>query len=40
MRQVWVQGLPGVPEPIVAEARRAFLNDREKIWKSVASSSL
>jgi GNAT superfamily N-acetyltransferase len=40
MRQVWVQGLPGVPEPIVAEARRAFLNDRDKIWKSVASSSL
>jgi GNAT superfamily N-acetyltransferase len=38
MRQVWVQGLPGVPEPIVAEARRAFLNDRDKIWKSVASS--
>ncbi len=40
MRQVWVQGLPGVPEPIVAEARRAFLNDRDKIWKSVASTSL
>jgi GNAT superfamily N-acetyltransferase len=40
MRQVWVQGLPGVPEQIVAEARRAFLNDRDKIWKSVASSSI
>jgi GNAT superfamily N-acetyltransferase len=40
MRQVWVEGLPGVPEPIVAEARRAFLNDRDKIWKRVASSSL
>jgi GNAT superfamily N-acetyltransferase len=40
MRQVWVEGLPGVPEPIVAEARRAFLNDRDKIWKSVASTSL
>ena len=39
MRQVWVQGLPGVPEPIVTEARRAFLNDRDKIWKTVASSS-
>jgi ribosomal protein S18 acetylase RimI-like enzyme len=39
MRQVWVQGLPGVPEPIIAEARRAFLNDRDKIWKTVASSS-
>jgi hypothetical protein len=40
MRQVWVQGQPGVPEPIVAEARRAFLNDRDKIWKTIASSSL
>jgi GNAT superfamily N-acetyltransferase len=39
MRQVWVQGQPGVPEPIVAEARRAFLNDRDKVWKTVASSS-
>ena len=40
MRQVWVQGQPGVPEHIVAEARRAFLNDRDKIWKTVASSSI
>jgi GNAT superfamily N-acetyltransferase len=32
IRQVWVQGLPGVPEPIVAEARRVFLENREKIW--------
>lgn len=39
MRQVWVQGQPGVPEPVVAEARRAFLNDRDKIWKTVGSSS-
>jgi hypothetical protein len=29
-RQVWVQGQPGVPNHIVAEARRAFLNDRDK----------
>jgi GNAT superfamily N-acetyltransferase len=27
MRQVWVVGLPGIPELIVAEARRAFLNE-------------
>jgi len=40
MRQIWVQGQPGVPEQIVAEARRAFLNDRDKIWKTVASSSI
>jgi ribosomal protein S18 acetylase RimI-like enzyme len=39
-RQVWVEGLPDVPEPIVAEARRAFLNDRDKIWKTIAPSSL
>lgn len=38
LRQVWVQGQPGVPDHIVAEARRAFLNDRDKIWKSAASS--
>lgn len=36
LRQVWVQGGPGVPDHIVAEARRAFLNDRDKIWKTVA----
>jgi hypothetical protein len=36
MRQVWVTGLPGVSERIVAEARRAFLNDREKVWRNVA----
>jgi ribosomal protein S18 acetylase RimI-like enzyme len=39
MRQVWVRGQPGVPEPIVAEARRAFLSDRDKIWKAIASST-
>jgi GNAT superfamily N-acetyltransferase len=37
MRHVWVQGLSGVPEPIVTEARRAFLNDRDKIWKTISS---
>ena len=40
MRQVWAQGQPGVPESIVAEARRVFLNDRDKIWKALASSSV
>ena len=38
IRQVWVTGLPGVPDRIVAEARRAFLNDRDKVWKSAAAS--
>lgn len=32
LRQVWVQGRPGVPESLVAEARRAFLNNRDKVW--------
>ena len=38
-RQVWVTGLPGVPESIVAEARRAFLNEREKEWSNALSST-
>jgi predicted acetyltransferase len=38
IRQVWVQGQPGVPEQIVAEARRAFLNDRDKVWLNAGSS--
>jgi GNAT superfamily N-acetyltransferase len=37
MRQVWVTGLPGVPESIVAEARRAFLNNRDKVWSKTLS---
>jgi hypothetical protein len=37
IRQVWVQGRPGVPDHMVAQARRAFLNDRDKIWKTVVS---
>jgi hypothetical protein len=32
LRSVWVQGRPDVPESLVAEARRAFLNNREKVW--------
>jgi hypothetical protein len=40
MRQAWVVGLPGVPESIVAEARRAFLNDRDKVWQNSASPNL
>ena len=43
LRMVWVKGLPGVPESLVAEARRVFLNDRDRIWlnaPSVATSYL
>jgi hypothetical protein len=32
LRLVWVQGRPDVPERLVAEARRAFLNNRDKVW--------
>jgi GNAT superfamily N-acetyltransferase len=39
MQQVWLEGLPDVPEPIVAEARRAFLNDHHKIRKTITPSS-
>ena len=34
IRQVWVVGLPSVPEAIVAEARRAFLNNRDQVWSN------
>ena len=40
IRQVWVARLPNVPESIVAEARRAFLNDRDKVWSNVSSSTI
>ena len=40
MRQVWVVGLSDVPESIVAEARRAFLNDRDKVWLNISSSTI
>jgi GNAT superfamily N-acetyltransferase len=40
IRQVWVAGVPEVPESIVAEARRAFLNDRDKVWSNVSSSTI
>jgi len=40
MRQVWVTGLPNVPESIVSEARRAFLNDRDKVWSNISSTTI
>lgn len=39
MRQVWIQGRPGVPEALVTAARRAFLNDRDKIWLDARTSA-
>jgi len=38
LRQVWVQGRPDVPESLVAEARRAFLNDRDTLWLRALSA--
>ncbi len=32
LRQVWVQGHPEAPQALVAEARRVFLNNRDKVW--------
>ena len=40
MRQVWVQGRPDMPDNIVAEARRAFLNDQDQVWKAAAASGM
>lgn len=38
LRRVWVQGRPGVPESLVAEARRAFLGDRDRVWLEAAAT--
>lgn len=40
LRQVWVQGLVDAPDGLVAEARRVFLNDRDKVWMSVLVSKI
>ena len=39
LRQVWVQGQPDVSETLVAEARRAFLNNRDKVWPDTETSA-
>jgi ribosomal protein S18 acetylase RimI-like enzyme len=31
-RLAWVQGLPGVPEDLVMQARRVFLDNRDQVW--------
>jgi ribosomal protein S18 acetylase RimI-like enzyme len=40
MRMVWVQGWPGAPEDLVSEARRVFLDNREKVWLAGLASSV
>ncbi|HET9587763.1 MAG TPA: GNAT family N-acetyltransferase [Anaerolineales bacterium] len=37
LRSVWMQARPGVPESLVAEARRAFLNNRDEVWPSAGN---
>ena len=39
LRQVWVQGQPDVPESLVGEARRVFLNNRDKVWLNAQVSA-
>ncbi|HKY56323.1 MAG TPA: GNAT family N-acetyltransferase [Anaerolineales bacterium] len=39
-RQIWVQGRPDVPESLVAEARRVYLNNRDKVWLDAQPSAL
>jgi ribosomal protein S18 acetylase RimI-like enzyme len=34
LRQAWVQGQPGVSDSLVAEARRVFLDNRDRVWLS------
>jgi ribosomal protein S18 acetylase RimI-like enzyme len=38
LRQVWVQGRPGMPDRLVEEARRVFLNNRDKVWLSALTT--
>jgi len=40
LRQIGIEGQPGVPAKLVAQARRVFLNDREKISLPVSNPSL
>jgi GNAT superfamily N-acetyltransferase len=39
VRLVWVQGRPDAPASLVAEARRAFLNNRDHAWLAALSSA-
>jgi len=36
-RIAWLTGWPGVPENLVAEARRVFLDNRERVWLDALS---
>ena len=40
LRHIGIQRRPNVSADLVAQARRVFLNDREKVWLSVSNSSI
>ena len=40
LRQVWVQGQPNIADDLVEEARRVFLNNRDKVWSNLSPSVL
>jgi len=40
LRHIGIQRQPNVSADLVAQARRVFLNDREKVWLSVSNSSI
>jgi ribosomal protein S18 acetylase RimI-like enzyme len=39
LRQVWLQARSDVPVSLVVEARRVFLNNRDKIWPNALTST-
>ncbi len=39
VRLVWAQGSPGVPDSWVAEVRRAFLGNRDQVWREALAST-
>jgi hypothetical protein len=36
-RLAWIEDYPGVPESLVAETRRVFLDDRHQVWLDSSS---
>ena len=40
LRHIGIRRQPNVSADLVAQARRVFLNDREKVWLSVSNSSI
>ncbi len=39
LRLAWVQGLPDIPETLVAAARRVFLDNRDQVWLAALSTA-